>query len=389
MKTSRLVTAALFAGATALGALSTAAANGVAAPQITEVRADQTGADNDEWFELTGPASASLAGLTYLVIGDGTPGSGTVEAVVPLSGSAFDANGFFVVAESTFTLGAANLTANLNFENGDNVTHLLVSDFTGTDGMDLDTDNDGTLDATPWTAVLDCVALFASASSEHTYCPSVVGPDGTFAPGHVYRCADTGEWKIGPFDVLAGVDSPGDVNPSCGTTCECDDSDPCTEDSCDPATGECVFLPIPGCGDCCVANDGGCADAGCAACVCAADALCCGTLWDETCASATVTACPNDCTCADVCDVVGDTDGDGTATVADVNCVIAIALWDHAGQVSTKPACAGTNHLLADGDCSGTFGVLDVQISILYALTGKLPTVIDSDQDLCGDTCHL
>jgi hypothetical protein len=57
---------------------------GLSDVRLSEIRIDQPSTDNDEYFELTGPASTSLDGLTYLVIGDGTTGSGTIEAVVDL-----------------------------------------------------------------------------------------------------------------------------------------------------------------------------------------------------------------------------------------------------------------------------------------------------------------
>ena len=43
---------------------------------INEVRIDQPSTDNDEYFELYGPASASLNDYTYIVLGDGVGGSG-------------------------------------------------------------------------------------------------------------------------------------------------------------------------------------------------------------------------------------------------------------------------------------------------------------------------
>ena len=88
---------------------------------INEIRIDQPGSDVDEYFELSGPAGESLDGLTYLVIGDGTGGSGVIEAVVDLSGATIPAGGFFVAAEASFTLGTADLTTSLGFENSDNV----------------------------------------------------------------------------------------------------------------------------------------------------------------------------------------------------------------------------------------------------------------------------
>lgn len=186
---------------------------------INEIRTDQTGADNDEYFELAGPAGASLNDLTYLVIGDGTGVSGIIEAIVPLSGSSIPADGFFLVTESTFTLGAADLvvgTTGLNFENSDNVTHLLVSGFTGANAQDLDTNDDGVLDIMPWSTMLDSIAMVLDGGNPPTlsewYYGPTVGPDGAFVPGHVYRFENgTGPWQIGGF-ALGTNDTPGVAN---------------------------------------------------------------------------------------------------------------------------------------------------------------------------------
>ncbi len=189
---------------------------------INEIRVDQTGADNDEYFELSGPAGQSLDGFTYLVIGDGTVGgSGVIEAVVSLDGQTIAADGFFLVSETTLTLGTPDLTvgsSGLNFENSDNVTHLLVQGFIGADGADLDTNDDGVLDTTPWASIVDSVALVGSAPGDRVYSPTVVGPDGTFVPGHIYDCADG--WLIGPFDPTVGDDTPGADNSVCPATPE-------------------------------------------------------------------------------------------------------------------------------------------------------------------------
>lgn len=181
---------------------------------INEIRIDQPGTDNDEYFELAGAVGTSLDGLTYLVIGDGTAGSGVIEVVVDLSGQAVPGSGFFIATESTFTLGTADLTTDLNFENSDNVTHLLVEGFSGADGDDLDTDDDGTLDVEPWSAVVDLIALIEEpnppSATEFHYGPPTVGPDGSFVPGHVFRCDSS--WLIGPFDPAGGKDTPGAEN---------------------------------------------------------------------------------------------------------------------------------------------------------------------------------
>lgn len=186
---------------------------------INEIRIDQPGGDSDEYFELTGAPNTSLDGLTYIVIGDGAGGSGTIEAVVDLTGNAINANGFFLVAEGTFSLTTTvDLTTNVNFENGDNVTHLLLDGFTGANGDDLDTDDDGTLDVTPWNAIISGVALIEEANppmgTEFHYGnlpgTTIVGPDGSFVPAHPVLC--DGDWRFGSFTAIGGDDTPGAEN---------------------------------------------------------------------------------------------------------------------------------------------------------------------------------
>ncbi|MEM8598433.1 MAG: lamin tail domain-containing protein [Bacteroidota bacterium] len=193
-----------------------------AALLINEIRIDQPSADDDEYVEfvnLTG-APFSLDGYTYLVIGDGAGGSGVVESVTRFGASDIvPANGFFLVAEDGDTFGAiADITtASLNFENSDNVTHLLVNGFTGADQDDLDLNDDGTLDLTPWMFVQDAVALIETVGSgDQVYATALggtdVGPNGSFVPSHVYRDAATLAWVIGEFDPSASNDTPGATN---------------------------------------------------------------------------------------------------------------------------------------------------------------------------------
>ncbi len=183
---------------------------------INEIRIDQPGTDSDEYFELAGTANEALDGLTYLVIGDGAGGSGVIEAAVDLSGLNLSGDGFLVAAESGFTLGNSDFTTNLNFENSDNVTHLLVGGFTGIVGDDLDLNDDGVLDIEPWASTIDAVALIETpAAGDKVYASVTVGPDGTFVPGHVYRGPnETGNWLIGAFDPAGGGDTPGLANGS-------------------------------------------------------------------------------------------------------------------------------------------------------------------------------
>lgn len=190
-------------------------------PRISEIRIDQPGGDNDEYFEIAGPANGDLSSLYYVVIGDGSTGSGTVESVTSLGGTSLSADGFFWCSKNISTaFGTADLVdSGLAFENSDNVTHLLVRDWSGIFGADLDTDDDGVLDSTPWAEIIDGVALVETADpavdgGDFYYAnlpnTTAVGPDGNFVPGHVYRCGD--DFRIGDFGVGAITETPGAPN---------------------------------------------------------------------------------------------------------------------------------------------------------------------------------
>jgi hypothetical protein len=184
---------------------------------INEIRIDQPGADSDEYFELAGTPGTSLDGLSYIVIGDSSAGSGVIENVTDLTGQLISLDGFFLVAESSFSLaGGVDLTTNLGFENSDNVTHMLVSGLSVTNGTDLDSNDDGLLDIMPWTTILDSVALLDSSSSgDQVYSNNVVGPVDGSVPTHVYRDPDiTGSWHAGPYDPTTGYDTAGSMNHS-------------------------------------------------------------------------------------------------------------------------------------------------------------------------------
>ncbi|MCA8959555.1 MAG: lamin tail domain-containing protein, partial [Planctomycetes bacterium] len=188
---------------------------------INEIRIDQPNADDDEYFELAAAPGTSLDGITYLVIGDGTGGSGVIESEVDLTGSTVGASGLFFAAKDADTFGAvADLVTTFNFENGDNVTHLLVTGYVGASGLDLDTDDDGVLDILPWATIVDLIALIEEdnppTATEFHYGPPVVGPDDAFVPGHAKRCPDvTGDFVVGAFDPVGGSDTPGAPNACC------------------------------------------------------------------------------------------------------------------------------------------------------------------------------
>ncbi len=190
--------------------------------EINEIRIDQGGADNDEYFELKGNPGESTDTLYYIVIGDtGSAGTcGVIEYVLDLTPYTIQSDGLLVIGEATASF-AADATATINFENSDNVTHMLVQGFSGMDGDDLDTNDDGVLDATPWAAIIDEVGLDEGTvpnctGDEFLYSSNTVGPDGTFVPGHVYKCPSG--WVIGGFSYPTD-DTPGDPN-TCAVSVE-------------------------------------------------------------------------------------------------------------------------------------------------------------------------
>lgn len=197
-----------------------------AAVVLNELRVDQSGSDTDEFVEFYSDVGMSLNGLSFLILQD----NGSIDGVVDLSGFSIGANDVFLVAENATlpTSGAtADLVATLNLENGENSSYLLVDGFSGAQGDDLDTDDDGVFDVTlPWTSLLDGIALIddeetilTGGPEDINYGPvlgiSVVGPDGPFYPGHVFASVDGGGIdSIGGFDPAApdALDSPGLLN---------------------------------------------------------------------------------------------------------------------------------------------------------------------------------
>lgn len=190
-----------------------------AALEISELRIDQTGSDSDEYFELMATSSiADLSIYSYLVIGDGSAssGEGVIEVALSLPSVALNAGDFFVVAESSFTLMPSGTfhVASLNFENADQVTHLLVEGFTGANGDDLDSDDDGTLESTPWSSIVDGVALLPSGDTAlYADDLGVDAMDGAASAGHIYRDG-LGIWQLGNINLADATDTPGVANAS-------------------------------------------------------------------------------------------------------------------------------------------------------------------------------
>jgi predicted extracellular nuclease len=169
-------------------------------PVINEFSASTTGTDV-EYVEFYGFPGTDYSHLTILEIEGDFSGTatGTVDEVIACGTT--DANGFYLV----------NLAANA-LENG-TITLLLVENFTGALGNDLDTNDDGVFDTTPWTRIVDAVAVHDGGASDLTYGAPVLGVsyDGLpFAPGGASRIPDgadtdaASDWVRNDFD-LAGI----------------------------------------------------------------------------------------------------------------------------------------------------------------------------------------
>ena len=168
---------------------------------INEFVFNHTGSDVAEFVEVKSSPNTDLSEYTLLEIeGDGT-GAGVIDEVVALGTT--DANGYW----TTGMLSNA-------FENG-SVTLLLVTDFTGAAGDDLDSDNDGILDTLPWSEIIDDVAINDGGTSDFYYSSVVLagGYDGiSFTPGGASRIPDgtdtdtSADWVRNDYD---GMGLPG------------------------------------------------------------------------------------------------------------------------------------------------------------------------------------
>ncbi|MGB0513843.1 MAG: hypothetical protein ACPGJE_03270, partial [Wenzhouxiangellaceae bacterium] len=179
------------------------------APVINEVVANHTGSDTSEYIEVFGSPNADYSSFTIVELeGDGVA-AGTVDGVFPVGTT--NATGHW----STGFL-------NNQLENG-SISLLLVEGWTGNVGDDLDTDNDGVLDVTPWTVQTDDVSISDGDAGDLAYSSVVLAPnfDGSpFTPGGVSRIPDgvntasMSDWVRNDFDG-AGIPAldPGSPDP--------------------------------------------------------------------------------------------------------------------------------------------------------------------------------
>ncbi|YCM45917.1 hypothetical protein V2O64_07800 [Verrucomicrobiaceae bacterium 227] len=201
---------------------------------INELRTDNEGEDINEYLEIYGATGDySLERVWLVVLGDGSgeagfDPTGVIERAYDLTGNSATGN-YFLLGNNNMTTPVPDLTVGTGiFENNDALTFLLVTDFTGSTGVDLDTDNDGTLDGMPWGSVIDAVSfLDPEASDAFGYAETLgftganLAPVSGFTPAHLYRSPNgNGAWFVGAFGTLEepGTDTPrsengGPINP--------------------------------------------------------------------------------------------------------------------------------------------------------------------------------
>jgi len=170
-------------------------------PVINEFVANNTGSDSGAFVEVFGDPSTDYSAFTVLEIEGDSSGAGVIDAVLPVGTT--NAGGYWIDPE--------------DMENG-TITILLVENFSGSKGDDLDTDNDGTFDSTPWTRIVDDVATTDGGGSDQTYSTTVLAaffdgnPYGAGGASRIPNGTDTdttGDWVRNDFDGFGLPGFPG------------------------------------------------------------------------------------------------------------------------------------------------------------------------------------
>jgi len=164
--------------------------------KINEFVFDHVGTDTHEYVEVFGEPLTDYPDHTILQIeGDGTS-AGVIDSVHTVGTT--DANGIWWTGflESKFENGTVSL--------------LLVKDFTGNVGDDIDSTNDGVIDNPLWSEIVDSVAVHDGGTSDLTYGSPVLfaNYDGlsTYKPGGASRIPDgydtgaTSDWLRNNFN---------------------------------------------------------------------------------------------------------------------------------------------------------------------------------------------
>ncbi|MFZ3070127.1 MAG: ExeM/NucH family extracellular endonuclease [Anaerolineaceae bacterium] len=176
------------------------------APKINEFSASTAGTDV-EYIEIIGTPNVDYSAYAVLSVEGDYNSTNSSEGFVDyiMSIGTTDANGLYL----------GSLAANA-LENG-SMSLLLVKDNTSAVGNDIDIDDNGVIDTTYWSSIVDEVAINDGGSGDLTYGTPVLGVsyDGLpYAPGGASRIPDgfdnelASDWMRNDFDLygLPGYD---------------------------------------------------------------------------------------------------------------------------------------------------------------------------------------
>lgn len=183
----------------------------MADPLLNEFVANHVGTDTSEYFEIKGDALTDYSGWTLVQIEGDAGGTGRIISATAIG--ATDADGYW----------SSGFQSNL-LQNGSG-TLLLVENYSGSTGQDLDTNDDGVLDATPWARAGDGVAIDDGGSGDRFYSTIVLTPGfdgGSITVGGASRLPDgvdtdrPSDWTRNDFDLAglpgqAGTPVPGEA----------------------------------------------------------------------------------------------------------------------------------------------------------------------------------
>ena len=159
------------------------------------------GADNGfEFVEIKGSASETVNNVWLIEIdSNGTTNGAILNAVNLTSAGTVGTNGLLLIRDAaTALVPAADGTTTVKVQDfspdleNNTTTLALVTNFTGTVGQDLDTNNDGTIDVTlPWSSTLDAVTNQDSAGGDFPHADdlggTVIPVNASYSPDYIMR----------------------------------------------------------------------------------------------------------------------------------------------------------------------------------------------------------
>lgn len=199
--------------ATVLALLCLSLATAFAHAQVlNEFVGNHTGADNFEFVEVLGAPNTDYSNLTVIQI-EGDTGSDAGRISLAVAVGTTDADGLWW---SGFLDDPT--------DHNDSYTYFLVDGFTGLVGQDLDAADDGTLDSTPWSSILDSVGVDDGGAGDHFYGAETTLAEffdgASFSPGGASRLpngSDTdqvADWTRNDWDGTGLPGLPGNLAPN-------------------------------------------------------------------------------------------------------------------------------------------------------------------------------